>query len=152
MSRSDLRWFFKSLFKLSLNCVLLIPRVESFFKGFVILILVHASTEFSKHIWGILILFLLRTWMPKRRSDHLQYLQPGIPWSSIEKDEREEGRRPSKGGSNRSWSARVICACSLAPSPQAQEIFPPLVWRQVCRPRRSFLHYSRSLFPITSTN
>ncbi|XP_037466461.1 uncharacterized protein LOC119338269 [Triticum dicoccoides] len=60
MSRSDFKWSFKSLFKLSLNCVLLMPIVESFFKVFLFLILVHASTEISKYIWAILVFFLMR--------------------------------------------------------------------------------------------
>ncbi|XP_048531653.1 uncharacterized protein LOC125510495 isoform X2 [Triticum urartu] len=60
MSRSDFKWSFKSLFKLSLNCVLLMPIVESFFKVFLFLVLVHASTEISKYIWAILVFFLMR--------------------------------------------------------------------------------------------
>uniref|UniRef100_A0A8R7QEB7 Uncharacterized protein n=1 Tax=Triticum urartu TaxID=4572 RepID=A0A8R7QEB7_TRIUA len=34
--------------------------IESVFKGFLFLILVHASTEISKYIWSILVFFLMR--------------------------------------------------------------------------------------------
>nr|XP_040251123.1 uncharacterized protein LOC109754329 isoform X2 [Aegilops tauschii subsp. strangulata] len=34
-------------------------RIESVFKGFLFLILVHASTEISKYIWSILVFFLM---------------------------------------------------------------------------------------------
>uniref|UniRef100_A0A8R7U432 Uncharacterized protein n=1 Tax=Triticum urartu TaxID=4572 RepID=A0A8R7U432_TRIUA len=34
--------------------------IESFFKGFLFLILVHASTEISKYIWSFLVFFLMR--------------------------------------------------------------------------------------------
>ncbi|XP_044965145.1 uncharacterized protein LOC123425518 isoform X2 [Hordeum vulgare subsp. vulgare] len=71
MSRSHFKWSFKSLFKLSLNCVLLMPRVESFFKGFLILIFVHASIEISKYIWAILIFVLSRRRKVKGRSSTL---------------------------------------------------------------------------------
>ncbi|XP_048552251.1 uncharacterized protein LOC125532135 isoform X2 [Triticum urartu] len=33
---------------------------ESFFKVFLFLVLVHASTEISKYIWAILVFFLMR--------------------------------------------------------------------------------------------
>nr|XP_020183950.1 uncharacterized protein LOC109769626 [Aegilops tauschii subsp. strangulata] len=34
--------------------------IESFYKGFLFLILVHASTEISKYIWYLLVFFLMR--------------------------------------------------------------------------------------------
>nr|XP_040251127.1 uncharacterized protein LOC109754329 isoform X5 [Aegilops tauschii subsp. strangulata] len=73
-------------------------RIESVFKGFLFLILVHASTEISKYIWSILVFFLMRRRTTKGRSsaliscnvleipegrqkgDNLHRLRISLPW------------------------------------------------------------------------
>ncbi|XP_044379091.1 uncharacterized protein [Triticum aestivum] len=43
--------------------------IESVFKGFLFLILVHASTEISKYIWSILVFFLMRNVLNNHLND-----------------------------------------------------------------------------------